>query len=53
MNTDVDGYPTTCSVCGKRIVKSGPVPLWFAAAPGQPSLSFHWPCRVPATRTVR
>jgi len=52
MKLDHDGYPTTCAICGKPVVKShgGSVhELTIATGTAQ---SWHIPCRYPKGTTT-
>lgn len=42
----LDGYPRVCSGCGRPVVLSGQIPLWFETLIGEPSRSFHFSCRL-------
>lgn len=51
--TDTDGYPKLCCLCGGRIVKKAPAPLWFHYDHERKlALSWHVRCGTPFMKGV-
>ena len=52
MKLDHDGYPTTCAICGKPIVKSHGGSVHELTLATDTAQSWHIPCRYPKESTT-
>lgn len=52
MKLDHDGYPTTCAICGKPIVKSHGGSVHELTIATRTAQSWHIPCRYPKESTT-
>jgi len=51
MKLDHDGYPTTCAICGKPVVKSRGGSVHELTVATGTAQSWHIPCRYPKEHT--
>lgn len=52
MKLDIDGYPTTCAICGKPVVKSRGGSVHQLTTSTGTAQSWHIPCRYPKETTM-